>query len=117
MPSSSAILSMPFCELFWSPSSIKPSTIKASVGVGSGPPNAMAGPLRSGPITSFFSFTRTILSPPIPSDSVLRDLIRLLYWPRLIPTGSSRGALSTRKAISVVVPPISRTIASLPSGA
>jgi hypothetical protein len=42
----------------------------ASVGVGNNPPNAAAGPSRSGPMESFPSRKQTTLSPPTPMDFV-----------------------------------------------
>ncbi len=98
---------IPFTDLSLSPFFISSSTKRASVGVGTGPPYAMAGPSRSGPTSSCPFFIFTTLSPPTPIERVSRERISVLYPPNLIPSGAKRGTRLIRMDMSVVVPPIS----------
>ena len=57
-------------------------------------------------------FTRMRLSPPIPEVAISAAVTRVLLPPMMAPSGSRRGFPSLRIPMSVVVPPMSMTMAS-----
>ena len=88
-------------------------TLRASRNVGSFPPKAMAGPLRRGPTSTEAEapFPSTLIreSPPTPMESVARAGTSVLRPPRHMPPRSMTGDPWTKSAMSVVVPPMSKS--------